>query len=132
MIGKEKNEYYQNKLKNLLIKMKEYESVSRVFIFTSSDFTYGWIEMKDGNILHVSRSLLSSLGWNISFDWKPSRENGDGWLCTKHPLEIISEDDLRNAVTQGLFASLKYNTIRYNNFEEYKKSHWASDKIIEL
>ena len=130
-----RSEDFKEELKKLLLSLKKSPFINRVFIYDndkSYDSCYGWIETINNDIIYIQRSLYVYQGWELSYEYNISRENGTGCKCTEEPKAIITEKDIKNASDYGICFCYRHGVVRYKDFEDFKSKSWCKEYIKEL
>lgn len=89
-----------------------------VFAITPSD-----------NVLYVQRGRFG--GWEISLQYKPSRENGSGCRANdSQPYHELTLAALQEAERENLAFARELRATLYKSSEEWKRGYWT--ELVQL
>lgn len=89
-----------------------------VFAITPSD-----------NVLYMQRGHFG--GWEISLQYKPSRENGSGCRANDiQPYNTITANVLAEAERENLAFARELRATLYTSSEEWKRGYWT--ELVQL
>ena len=109
---------------------KVYATKGRDFISTERS-RGGWVFAitPSDNVLYVQRGEFG--GWEISLQYKPSRNNGSGCRANDNqPYSTITADVLAEAERENLAFARKLRATLYKSSEEWKRGYWT--ELVQL
>lgn len=81
------------------------------------------------NILYVQRGYFG--GWEISLQYKPSRNNGSGCRANDNqPYSTITADVLAEAERENLAFARKLRAALYKSSEDWRRGYWT--ELVQL
>ena len=119
-------------IKNELITQLKNEGYKVFGLKPKVERDYVFIYTPNNNLLFVSQDTFSA--YHISLQYKPSRKNGSGCSSREYWDSCKTVEDIKNAeIENSIFAStFKEKITKYKNFNEWYKSYWDKDNLIEL
>ena len=126
---------FKEELKELLLSLKETPFIKRVFIYdneNSYDSCYGWIETIENDVIYIQRSIYVYFGWDLSYEYNVTKENGTGCRCNEDSMPIITETNIKDAALYGRCFCLKNKAVPYRDFDDFKLKSWCKEYIKEL
>lgn len=101
-----------------------YAAVGRDGRLSSDEGRYVFAITPSDNVLYVQRGYFG--GWEVSLQYKPSRENGSGCRANdKQPYSEITLDALQEAERENLIFAGSLNAPLYKSSEEWKRGYWT-------
>lgn len=96
--------------------------------YIHNECTFGYIT-NGSDVLYIQSDYF--WGWNLSFVYKPSKENGSGRRCCSN-LSNVDLEIIEKAFKVENRLANDYQAKKYKNSQEWHDSYYNKDSLIEI